>query len=134
MAKPVMLREEDVHGQVLDHLGLVSSVISRLKLIEKVDARIKVSKDNGAKVTMGQRVAAMLGLPAGDEFAHTLGVEQSEKRMKSAGKTFEPVYYDDAGHGFMRAGQAPDASEGNQAGRKAAWKRWLELLKQAAEK
>jgi len=61
-------------------------------------------------------------------------VEQSEKLMKSAGKTFEPVYYDDAGHGFMRAGQTPDASEGNQAGRKAAWKRWLELLKQAAEK
>ena len=60
MAKPVMLREEDVHGQVLDHLGLVSSVISRLNLIEKVDARIKVSKDNGAKVTMGQRVAAMI--------------------------------------------------------------------------
>ena len=55
-----MLNEEDVHGQVLDHLGLVSSVISRLKLIEKIDARIKVSKDNGAKVTMGQRVAAMI--------------------------------------------------------------------------
>jgi carboxymethylenebutenolidase len=54
--------------------------------------------------------------------------------MKSAGKTFEPVYYDDAGHGFMRAGQAPDASEGNKAGRTAAWKRWLELLKQATEK
>jgi len=56
----MILREEDVHGQVLDHLGLVSSVISRLKLIEKIDARIKVSKDNGAKITMGQRVAAML--------------------------------------------------------------------------
>ena len=55
-----MLREKDVHGQVLDHLGLVSSVSSRLQLIEKVDARIKVSKDNGAKVTMGQRVAAMI--------------------------------------------------------------------------
>jgi carboxymethylenebutenolidase len=61
-------------------------------------------------------------------------VEQSEKLMKSAGKTFEPVYYDDAGHGFMRAGQAPDASEGNKAGRAAAWKRWLELLKQVADK
>lgn len=59
-------------------------------------------------------------------------VEQSEKSMQAAGKTFEPVYYDDAGHGFMRAGQAPDASEGNRAGRAAAWKRWLELLRKSA--
>jgi carboxymethylenebutenolidase len=60
-------------------------------------------------------------------------VEQSEKLMQSAGKPFEPVYYDGAGHGFMRAGQAPDASEGNRAGRSAAWKRWLELLQKAAQ-
>jgi transposase len=58
--KKVILREQDVRGQVLDHLGLVSSVISRLKLIEKIDARIKVSKDKGAKITMGQRMAAMI--------------------------------------------------------------------------
>lgn len=55
-----MLREEDVSGQVLDHLGLVASVINRLKLVEKIDARVKVSKDKGAKVTMGQRLAAMI--------------------------------------------------------------------------
>lgn len=61
-------------------------------------------------------------------------VEQSGKLMKSSGKTFEPVYYENAGHGFMRAGQAPDASEGNRAGRGEAWKRWLELLKSASEK
>ena len=59
-------------------------------------------------------------------------VEQSEKLMQAAGKTFEPVYYDDAGHGFMRAGQAPDASEGNRAGRAEAWKRLLALLKKTA--
>jgi transposase len=55
-----MLREKDVCGQVLDHLGLVASVIDRLKLVEKIDARIKVSMDKGAKVTMGQRLAAMI--------------------------------------------------------------------------
>jgi transposase len=58
--KKVILREQDARGQVLDHLGLVSSVISRLKLIEKIDARIKVSKEKGAKITMGQRLAAMI--------------------------------------------------------------------------
>ena len=55
-----MLRAEDVQGQVLDHLGIVASVISRLKLIEKIDSRIPVSKEKGAKTTMGQRVAAMI--------------------------------------------------------------------------
>ena len=29
--------------------------------------------------------------------------------MQSAGKTYEPVIYPGAGHGFMRAGEAPDA-------------------------
>ena len=28
--------------------------------------------------------------------------------MKAAGKTYEPVIYDGAGHGFMRAGEDPD--------------------------
>lgn len=56
----VILKAEDMRGQVLDHLGLVASVIERLKLVEKIDARIPVSKEKGAKVSMGQRVAAMI--------------------------------------------------------------------------
>ena len=56
----MMLRAEDVQGQVLDHLGIVASVITRLKLVEKIDSRIPVSKEKGAKTTMGQRVAAMI--------------------------------------------------------------------------
>lgn len=55
-----MLKETEVQGQVLDHLGLVASVIDRLKLVEKIDARLKVSMDKGAKVTMGQRLAALI--------------------------------------------------------------------------
>lgn len=49
-----------MRGQALDHLGLVATVINRLQLVEKIDARIPVSKAKGAKVTMGQRVAAMI--------------------------------------------------------------------------
>jgi carboxymethylenebutenolidase len=37
--------------------------------------------------------------------------------MKAAGKTYEPVTYDGAGHGFMRAGEAPDASDANKKAR-----------------
>jgi carboxymethylenebutenolidase len=49
--------------------------------------------------------------------------------MKKAGKTYEPVTYDGAGHGFMRAGEAPDAGEANKKGREEGWKRWKDLLK-----
>jgi carboxymethylenebutenolidase len=49
--------------------------------------------------------------------------------MKKAEKVYEPKTYEGAGHGFMRAGEAPDASTANQQAREAAWKRWLDLLK-----
>jgi len=48
--------------------------------------------------------------------------------MKEAGKTYEPVIYDGAGHGFMRAGEQPDANEANRKAREAAWDRWKDLL------
>lgn len=38
------------------------------------------------------------------------------------------VIYGAAGHGFMRAGEAPDGNAGNRSAREKAWKRWLELL------
>ena len=49
--------------------------------------------------------------------------------MKKTGKTFDPVTYDDAGHGFMRMGETLDASEPNRKARDAAWERWKNLLK-----
>jgi carboxymethylenebutenolidase len=49
--------------------------------------------------------------------------------MKNAGKTYEPVSYEGAGHGFMRTGEEPDASEANKKARDEAWERWKELLK-----
>jgi carboxymethylenebutenolidase len=52
--------------------------------------------------------------------------------MKKAGKMYEPVTYDDAGHGFMRAGEAPDASSGNKKARDDAWQRWKQLLKKVS--
>ena len=48
--------------------------------------------------------------------------------MKAAGKTYEAVIYEGAGHGFMRAGEDP---EGNQANKKAhdqAWERMKRVM------
>jgi carboxymethylenebutenolidase len=55
-------------------------------------------------------------------------IPKSTELMKAAKKTYEPVTYDGAGHGFMRAGEAPDPNEANKKAREEAWKRWKELL------
>ena len=64
-------------------------------------------------------------------------IPDAEKTMKEAGKKYEPVIYKGAGHGFMRAGDAPkpdDASkqsawEANKQARDDSWTRLKELLK-----
>jgi carboxymethylenebutenolidase len=68
------------------------------------------------------------GFYGGNDARVNATIPQSEKLMKEAGKKFEPVIYDGAGHGFMRAGEAPDANEPNQKARAAAWQRWKEVL------
>jgi len=57
-------------------------------------------------------------------------VPKSVEVMKQLGKPFEPVTYEGAGHGFLRAGELPDASEANRRARAQAWERWKGLLKQ----
>ena len=49
--------------------------------------------------------------------------------MKKAGKTYEPVVYDGAGHGFMRGGEDPSGREGDKKAHDEAWVRWKELMK-----
>lgn len=56
-------------------------------------------------------------------------IPDTEKQMKEAGKIFEPVIYEGAGHGFMRAGQAPEASEANKKGWQDGLKRTVAILK-----
>lgn len=55
-------------------------------------------------------------------------IPKSEELMKAAGKRFEPVVYAGAGHGFLRAGEALDASPANAKAREEAWKRIREIL------
>jgi carboxymethylenebutenolidase len=56
-------------------------------------------------------------------------IPKAVELMKAAGKTYEPVTYDGAGHGFMRAGEDPAGNEANKKARESAWARWLGLLK-----
>ena len=68
------------------------------------------------------------GFYAGNDARVTATVPKATEQMKAAGKTYEPVTYDGAGHGFMRAGEAPDANDANKKARDDSWKRWKELL------
>ena len=58
----------------------------------------------------------------------TATVEATAVAMKKHEKLFEPVTFAGAGHGFMRAGAAPDALEANKSARKDAWTRVRLLL------
>jgi carboxymethylenebutenolidase len=69
------------------------------------------------------------GFYGGNDNRVNATIPKSEKLMKNASKTYEPVTYEGAGHGFMRMGEAADASAVNKKARDEAWKRWKELLK-----
>lgn len=56
-------------------------------------------------------------------------VPASTDLLKKLGKTFEPIEYEGAGHGFMRSGQQPDALPANKQARASAWERMLKILK-----
>jgi carboxymethylenebutenolidase len=68
------------------------------------------------------------GFYGGNDARIDATIPMSRELMKKAGKTYEPVTYPGAGHGFMRAGEAPDANPANKKAREQAWQRWKELL------
>lgn len=73
--------------------------------------------------------APVYGFYAGNDARIGATVPKTVEQMKAAGKRYEVVTYDGAGHGFMRAGEAPDANAANKKGRDDAWTRWTALLK-----
>ncbi len=81
-----------------------------------------------AKGAMAAITAPVYGFYAGNDSRIGATLPDTGEQMKAAGKTFAPVVYDGAGHGFMRAGEAPDASDANRQAREQAWARWKELL------
>ena len=80
------------------------------------------------KDAMARIKAPVYGFFAGNDSRIGAMIPDAIANMKAAGKTFEPVTYDGAGHGFMRAGEAPDANDANKKARTDAWERWKSLL------
>lgn len=73
--------------------------------------------------------APVYGFYGGNDARIDATIPKTEEMMRAAGKKYEPVTYDGAGHGFMRAGEAPDASDANRKAHDEAWVRWKSLLR-----
>jgi len=73
--------------------------------------------------------APVYGFYAGNDSRIDATIPAATEAMKAAGKKYDPVTYDGAGHGFMRAGEAPDASADNKKAREAGFARLTQLLK-----
>jgi carboxymethylenebutenolidase len=83
--------------------------------------------------------APVYGFYAGNDARIGATVPKTQELMKAAGKKYDVVTYEGAGHGFMRAGDAPappadadpkarEAYAGNKKARDDAWTRWKALL------
>jgi carboxymethylenebutenolidase len=80
------------------------------------------------KDAMARIKAPVYGFFAGNDARIGAMIPDAITNMKAAGKTFEPITYDGAGHGFMRAGEAPDAHDADKKARTEAWERWKSLM------
>ncbi len=106
------------------------------------------NKEALAKIT-----APVYGFYAGNDARINATLPKTTEAMTELKKTFDPVTYEGAGHGFMRAGEAPEpvapqpkgdkaaddkaaedfqknltAWKGNKKARDEAWMRWKKLL------
>lgn len=73
--------------------------------------------------------APVYGFYAGNDARIGATVPATTAAMKAAGKKYEPVTYDGAGHGFMRAGEDPtNTVPGNKTAREQGFARLVKLL------
>ena len=92
--------------------------------------------------------APVYGFYAGNDARIDSTIPATTDAMKAAGKKYDPVTYEGAGHGFMRAGEDPandaamkdtgtdpdtqkkhDMAVANKKAHDEGWDRWLKLLK-----
>lgn len=94
------------------------------------------------KEALAKIKAPVYGFYAGNDARINATVPPTTQAMADLKKKYEPVTYEGAGHGFMRAGDAPepedttaadyqkllDAYRFNKKARDEAWARWKKLL------
>ena len=80
------------------------------------------------KAALAKIKAPVYGFYAGNDARINATLPKTTEAMTELKKTYDPVTYEGAGHGFMRAGEAPDANEANKKARDEAWARWKKIL------
>jgi len=81
------------------------------------------------QAAMARIKAPVFGFYAQNDARISATIPDTTAQMKAAGKTYEPVIYDGAGHGFMRAGDDPNGTPANRKAREDSWVRLKELMK-----
>ena len=75
------------------------------------------------------------GFYGGNDARIDATIPKTKEVMSAAGKMYEPVTYEGAGHGFMRQGEAAtDANDPNRKARDEAWTRWKSILGELKQK
>jgi len=94
------------------------------------------------KAALAKIGAPVYGFYAGNDARINATLPKTTEAMNELKKTFDPVTYEGAGHGFMRAGEAPEPADkaaagyekqltdwkANKRARDEAWIRWKKLL------
>ena len=74
--------------------------------------------------------APVYGFYGGNDARIDATIPATTEAMKAAGKKYDPVTYEGAGHGFMRAGEDPaNTNAANKTARDQAFERLTSLLK-----
>ena len=92
------------------------------------------------KTALGRIMAPVYGFYAENDMRINATIDATAEAMKELKKTYDPIKYAGAGHGFMRAGDAPpppaeaeqkakDSYAANKKARDEAWARWKDILK-----
>ncbi len=55
-----MLDEDQLTIQNIDHLGIAAGLVDKLKLVERIDARLPILNQQQSHVSHGQRIKAII--------------------------------------------------------------------------
>jgi carboxymethylenebutenolidase len=80
------------------------------------------------KEAMGRIKGPVFGFYGGTDNRIGAMIPGAVANMKELGKIYEPVTYEGAGHGFMRAGEQPDPTPANAKARDEAWVRIKKIM------
>jgi len=82
---------------------------------------------------LGRIKAPIYGFYGGNDARVTATVDPAKAKMAAAGKTYDPVVFEGAGHGFMRGGEDPTSTAATHAADvKARDQAWVHMKQELA--